>query len=206
MDMDVESNPYAAPTCTQRDVDAATGRARDAERIRREHFRQEATVQAIAIFYFYFSGVQGLVAAVGLMAAVLAAEGPRVEVALVPFALLLLVVAGLPFVIGRGLQTLQRWAAVAVACMCCIAILPLAAAIVLNPAQAIGPMLGVAANGYFLYSVSCKKAREIFSAEYREVVRQTPHARYRVAIVMSVPLAMVVGVVVLTVAAAFLVP
>ncbi len=55
----MENNPYVAPVATPCGSESLLESANNAERIRRQHFRQEAVVKSIAIFYFYVGAVEG---------------------------------------------------------------------------------------------------------------------------------------------------
>ncbi len=91
-------------------------------------------------------------------------------------------------VVGYGLRTLKPWVRIP--------------AIILAALGLLGFPVGTLINGYVLYLLLCAKGRYIFAPEYEEIRRATPHVRYRTSIVVWI----VVGFLVLAMAAAVLIP
>ena len=168
-------NPYAAPTAPVEDVSANA----QAEAIRKEHIRHEASIKAVGLLY-YLGGIGvTLVAAGGLIGAKDASIGVT----------LLLIGLGVgQFFAGWGVRALRRWGRI-VGC-------------ILSAIGLIGFPIGTLINGYILYLFLSKKGRTIFAPEYQEVIAATPHVKYRTSIVVWILLALVV----LLIAAAFLAP
>ena len=187
--MSTELNPYAAPRTTPNDPAMKLGNVSEAECIRQKYFSHEVVVKSVAMLYFWFNVFQGLLAFVALMPAALATNNRTAQ----SFALVLALQTVVFAVIACGLQKLQSWARWIVAGISGICIVLLSIAMFFGDIGMLAFSINVAGNAFFLYIFSCEKARKIFSAEYRQVVRQTPHAKYRVAIVLSKTLIIVVA-------------
>jgi hypothetical protein len=78
-----------------------------------------------------------------------------------------------------------------------LGILPTA---VLSGIGLIGFPLGTIINGYILYLVLCQKGRTVFSDEYKRVIEQTPHIKYKTSIIVWIFL----GLLLLLIGLAFL--
>lgn len=91
-------------------------------------------------------------------------------------------------VIGYGLRTLKPWVRIP--------------AIILAVIGLLGFPVGTLINGYVLYLLLCTRGRFVFTPEYEAIRKATPHVRYRTSIVVWI----VVGFLVLAVAAAVLIP
>ena len=63
----------------------------------------------------------------------------------------------------------------------------------------IGILFGSAILGYILYLLLSAKATTIFSAEYKTIIAQTPHIKYRTSLVVKIVLVLFVAVIVLAV-------
>ena len=125
----------------------------------------------------------GVAVAVG---SVFASSGSRAQGDVVGMLVVGLLVAALgvgQFWVGRGLRRLESWARTVSAILCGIGLL--------------GFPVGTLINGYILYLLWSAKGKTIFTAEYRSVVEQTPHMKYKTSVVVWV----VLGVLVLLVLA-----
>jgi hypothetical protein len=49
-------------------------------------------------------------------------------------------------------------------------------------------------NGYILYLVFSEKGRRVFSPEYQEIIRQTPHVKYQTSIIVKIFVGLLLGV------------
>ena len=57
-------------------------------------------------------------------------------------------------------------------------------AIVLSAIGLLGFPIGTLISAYFLYLLVSEKGKVVFSDEYKEVIRKTPHIRYKTSIVV----------------------
>lgn len=149
---------------------AGTGGA--AEEMRKEHLKHEASVKSVGILY-YLGGV-GLFLAGILFLAALGSRGGG-EAAVIG-AVLLVLGAGQLWV-GAGVRRLKSWARIPVG--------------ILSGFGLLGFPMGTLINGYILYLVFSKKGQTVFSDEYRIVIEQTPHIKYRTSIVVWIFLGLV---------------
>jgi hypothetical protein len=150
-----------------------------AEATRKAHISHEASIKAVGILYYLGGVLVTLAAAGGLLGARDASIG---------LTLLLIGVGVGQFFAGWGVRALRKWGRT-VGC-------------ILSAIGLIGFPIGTLINGYILYLFLSKKGRTIFSPEYQEVIAATPHIKYRTSIVVWILLALVV----VLIAAAFLVP
>jgi hypothetical protein len=125
---------------------------------------------------YYVGGV--LVAAGGIATL-------RAELAM---ALGLVVVGILQLFAGWGVRGLRRWGRI----LGCI----------LSALGLLGFPIGTLINAYILYLFLSKKGRTIFAPEYQDVIAATPDVKYRTSIVVWI----VLGLLVILVAAAFVLP
>ena len=141
----------------------------NAEQIRKEHLKHEASVKSVGILYFLgatfllIAGVAGLVTADGaekLFGLVLAALGV------------------LQMWVGIGVRRLKSWARIPTAVLSGIGLLAFP--------------LGTLINGYILYLVLCQKGKIVFSEEYKRVIEQTPHIKYKTSIVVWIFLGLLI--------------
>ena len=170
-------NPYAAPTAVVDDVPANA----EAEAIRRAHISHEASIKAVG-FLYYLGGVgMFFVAAAALV-------GRRADTGMA-FLLLLAALGAAQFFAGWGVRALKKWGQVVGA--------------VLSGLGLLAFPIGTLINGYILYLFLSKKGRTIFAPEYQDVIAATPHVRYRTSIIVWIFLALLVGLILFGVFAAF---
>jgi hypothetical protein len=159
-------NPYAPPKARVEDVVQASS---EAEAIRREHIKHEASIRSIGVLD-YLGGGALCFAAIGLILMGLSGKAN----ATVPFAAALgftyLVLGVLGIFLGRGLRNLRAWARIT--------------SIVLAVIGLLGFPVGTLINGYILYLLLSKKGQRIFAADYPEIVAATPHIKYRTSMLV----------------------
>ena len=132
-----------------------------AEQIRKDHIKHEASVKSVGFLYFLgaafliLAGVGGLVTGDGVSMAV--------GLVLACFGILQIWVA-------IGLRRLKSWARIPTAILSGIGLL-------------VFPF-GTIINGYILYLVLCQKGKTVFSDEYKLVIEQTPHIKYKTSIIV----------------------
>jgi hypothetical protein len=175
----MENNPYAAPTALP--LEQAPGMFGNAEAIRREHIGHEASVKSIGTLYFL--GGIGLVIVAAFAGFTpdfpTSREGTMATVVTVA---IILAIAALQFWLGTGLRRLNRVARGVSAVFAGIGLL--------------GFPLGTIINGYILYLLVSRKGNMVFSPEYKEVIAQTPHVKYKTSIIVWIILGIFVLVIV----------
>lgn len=155
------------------------------EEIRKEYLKHEASVKSIGLLYYLGGACLGLVGIVGLASGLGGTGGGEVLVAVGLSAFFLILGFGQIWV-GAGLRRLKRWARVPTG--------------ILSGLGLLGFPLGTIINGYILYLVFSKKGAMVFSDEYRAVIEQTPHIKYRTSVLIWI----LVGLVLLLVGLALL--
>ena len=172
-------NPYAAPAARVDDVPANA----EAEAIRRAHLNHEASLKAVG-FLYYLGGALVLVAGIVTLGGKSAGDDNPVAIGM-----LLIALSVAQAFAGWGVRALLRWGRV----LGCI----------LSAIGLLGFPFGTIINGYILYLFLSKKGRTIFSPEYKEVIAATPHVKYRTSIIVWIFLALVLGLILVGVGAAF---
>jgi hypothetical protein len=157
--MDFSENPYAPPPA---DVEFAAADLveNEVERARRQYLSHEASVRSIGTLYYIGYMLTG-VGPLFLLPIAITGGG----LGLLAVGLAYLVMAVVFFFVGRELDKLSTWVRWPVGILSGIGLL--------------GVPIGTVINLWILYLVFCRKGRVVFSPEYREVIRQTPHIRYR---------------------------
>jgi hypothetical protein len=133
----------------------------NAEQIRNDHIKHEASVKSVGILYFLAAALFILAGASGMATS----NGPRLAVGLAFVCL-----GGLQIWLGLGLRQLKSWARIPTAVLSGIGLLAFP--------------LGTLINAYVLYLVLCQKGRTVFSADYKRVIEQTPHIKYKTSIIV----------------------
>ena len=78
------------------------------------------------------------------------------------------------FCVGYGLRRLKRWSRVPSGILSGLGLLAIP--------------IGTLINAYILYLIFSKKGKMVFSDEYHDIIKQTPHIKYRTSIVIWVVL------------------
>jgi hypothetical protein len=166
-------NPYAPPKARVEDVVQGSS---EAEAIRAEHIKHEASIRSIGVLD-YLGGGALCFAAIGLIAMGVSGKAN----ATVPFATALgiayFLLGVLGIFLGRGVRNLRPWARIA--------------SIVLAVIGLLGFPVGTLINGYILYLLLSQKGQRIFAADYPEIVAATPHIKYRTSMLVWVLLSLV---------------
>lgn len=173
--MSVEMNRYAPPSARVADV---VNVGSDAEAVRSEHIKHEASVKSVGILY-YIGGVMMLVATIVLTSIFMA--GAQTDSVLMPFGIIFAIYGVfivVSFALGYGVRKLASWARIPAIIVSCIGLL--------------GFPVGTLINGYILYLLLSEKGRRIFEPDYAEIVAATPHIKYRTSIVVWVVLAILI--------------
>jgi len=181
--MPAELNPYAAPQANVDDV--LDGANSEAEAIRREHIKHEASIKSIGTLYYLGGGLTTLALIVALFAG-LSGNGIK-ALEFVPILIMLAMSVGMLY-LAYGLRGLRPWARIPTALLAAIGLL--------------GFPVGTLINGYIMWLVLSKKGRLILSREYVDIVTATPHVKYRTSIIIWIFL----GLIALLIVAAIVVP
>jgi hypothetical protein len=152
----------------------------DAERIRREHISHEASVRSVGILYF-IGAVLSI--AIAVMTIVLATQEEFLVAAIA--AGVLLVIGGAQLWVGIGLRRLRSWARIPTAILSGIGLL--------------GFPLGTLINAYILYLVLSRKGAMVFSDDYKAIMEQTPHIKYRMSIIVWIVLGILLLIILLAI-------
>jgi len=148
----------------------------DPEQIRKQHIKHEASVRSIGILYYLgaacmlFAGLFGAVAADRDSAR----SGPWLIAVFFGFALV-------QIWLGIGIRGLNSWARVPSGILSGLGLL----------AFPIGTLI----NAYILYLLFSKKGATVFSEEYKRVMQQTPHIKYRMSVVIWILLVILIVVI-----------
>ncbi len=141
----------------------------NAEKIRKDHIKHEASVKSIGILYFLAAAFLILAGGLGLTAN----QGEGVIVSL-----LFLAIGVAQIWVGIGLRGLKPWARIPTGILSGIGLL--------------GIPVGTLINGYILYLIFSQKGKTVFSEEYKQVIAQTPHVKYKTSIVVWIFLGLLV--------------
>ena len=158
------------------------------EEIRKAHIKHEASIKSIGILYYLggiFVGIMGImVFLVGGGASAL----PQNRF----IGLFLLALAAAQLFTGTGLRRLKSWARAPTG--------------ILSGIGLFGFPMGTLINGWILYLVFSKKGSTVFSEEYRRVIAETPHIKYRTSVVVWILLGLLLLLIAIAVLAALIRP
>jgi DNA-directed RNA polymerase subunit RPC12/RpoP len=158
------------------------------EEIRKAHIKHEASVKSVGILY-YLGGVG--VGLMGVAMLILADGSGQSGQAWITALFLLMLSAGQVFT-GTGLRRLKPWARVPTGILSGIGLL--------------GFPIGTLINGWILYLVFSKKGSTVFSEQYRRVIAETPHIKYRTSVVVWILLGLLLLLIAIAVLAALIRP
>jgi hypothetical protein len=178
-------NPYAAPNANTAHVEIGGV----AELTRRDHLHTEVSIQAVGRLYL-LGCVLILLAFVSIFIASMAEirDGSISLISLLPAALWALGLCTAYGAAGFGLRKFKPWARIVATIIAAIGL--------------IGFPIGTIIGGYILYLMWNKKGRTIFTAAYLDVIAATPHIKYKTSIAIWI----ILGIILLLVAAAFVLP
>jgi hypothetical protein len=156
--MSAATNPYAPPKAR---VDDVVQSVTDAEAIRREYLKHEASVRSIGSLY-YLSGGLLCIAAIGLIGMYFTS---RHEWPMITFGPVYAVLGVLGIFLGRGIRHLRPWARTTSIVLGCVGLL--------------GFPVGTLINAYILYLLLSSKGKRVFAPDYPDIIAATPHIKYR---------------------------
>lgn len=142
-----------------------------AEETRREYLKHEAAVRSVGTYFI----VIGSFLSLGTIAAPFSSNtGPINFLMILIYAVLLALFAGLIW-IGALLRKLDRRAKV-----------PTLIVAGLGVASSLPTLIGWIIPAYILYLVLCQKGKMVFSDHYSQVIRRTPHIKYKMWIILKI--------------------
>lgn len=168
--MSETANPYAPPKAVVADL---TRSGSEAEHVRQEHIKHEASIRSVGVLYYLGGGLMVL-GAMGLFAVGLGGQGALGY----GFGALYLALGGLSLVLGRGIRAYRPWARTTGIVLACIGLL--------------GFPVGTLINAYILYLLLSQKGRRIFASDYPDIVAATPHIEYKTSVVVWIVLGVLV--------------
>ena len=168
--------PYCAackPQVLQRITEGKPLANQAAETMRNAYISHEASVKSIGVLY-YIGGVALFLVGIAALIPGFAGKGEAASFIVPP---ILFVLSVAQICVGTGLRRLRPWARIPTGILSGIGLL--------------GFPIGTIINGYILYLVCSKKGATVFSHEYQDVIKQTPHIKYRTSIVIWILLGLV---------------
>jgi hypothetical protein len=183
--MDPSENPYASPTADLTAPFSNDPKLSDAEVIRKKHISHEASLQSVG-WLCWLGCIFLALAALGMTAAIFTQRGGS-SIGLV-IALIYLALFVLNAWLGYGFRKLDPRVRIPGGILFGLGLLYIP--------------IGTIINGYILYLMFSAKGRMVFSPEYKEIIRQTPHIKYRTSIIVWILLVIVLAFLALAIGAA----
>ncbi|MEM1202539.1 MAG: hypothetical protein AAGN66_04865 [Acidobacteriota bacterium] len=175
-------NPYAPPTARLAPSGADPNSSPDAEAIRHQYLKHEASIRSIGSLYYFGAIMLGLSCLVFVIQAIVQLRSPSDSgesfAALIGTTAITFLLALLYRWIGKGLRSLDNKVVLVTTVLLALGLL--------------GIPIGTLISAYFLYLIHSKKGKMVLSPEYRAIVAQTPHIRYRTPVWILVLLAVIV--------------
>lgn len=169
-------NPFAAPLTqspAMAPVGAYGGPSADAEAMRRKYIKHEASIRSVGILYYLGTIILGLASIPMLYMALTGEGGPAFgsseRAFITGMGVAYVILAVISYFLARGLRALQPGVRIPVGIFAAIGLLQIP--------------IGTLINGYILYLVFSSKGKVVFSDQYRDVVRRTPHIKYKTSLV-----------------------
>lgn len=176
--MDID-NPYSAPTARIDDKATAT---LDMESIRQDNIRHEVQIKSIGSLYALAGIIFGAITVIMLFTFFVGGKptpneyGPMLAVMLVIYAALS---AGM-FAMAYGYRKLLPWVKIPGTLLSAIGLL--------------GIPVGTLINAYILYLIWCKQGKIILADGYQDIIRATPHIKYKRTLGDKIALGIVIAV------------
>ena len=160
-----ELNPYAAPKAE------ALTRISEAETIRRQHIGQESSIKTLGCLYL----LGGFLILPGIVLSLAQSNWRGGTSSDVLWHMAFISVGVAAIVIGFGLRRLKKWASIMAITLgfflCAIYLFDL-------PSSTMGLIIQSA----IILTLVSAKARKVVSAEYQQVIAETPHVRQRTSV------------------------
>lgn len=177
-------NPYESPT-TQSFDDGFSADPDDFEQMRRYHLSHEASIRSFGSLYWFGGGVMVFLGGAVIVRSLMGTLNQR-QIGL-PFEMIMtstvyIGVGLLQIAVGRGLRKLTPNGK--------------KGGIIFGMIGLIGFPVGTLLGGYLLYLLLSAKGKVIFSPQYQEVLKATPHIVYKNRIVLLLLIIVVLIVIV----------
>jgi hypothetical protein len=156
-----------------------------AEQLRQAYIKHESSVKSISLLYF-LAGFGLLMAGIGFFISGINDESAEAVGAAIGGSLMAFLFCAGFIALGINLRRLRRWTRIPIGIISGIGLL--------------GFPIGTLIHGYILYLVFSEKGKMVFSDEYREVIRQTPHVKYRTSLAVWIILAILLLILVAVIA------
>ena len=159
-------NPYAPTT----QIPSEPIPKDDIEAYRQLYLNHEASVKSIGSLYLL--GAIICIPTGVVMALTVANRNANLPAEMIGIGLFYTAIGITQMVVGLGLRNLKTWAR-------------WVAAVISLPGLAVIP-IGTLISAIILYLLISKKSAIVFSSEYKDVIAQTPHIKYRTSIIVWV--------------------
>jgi hypothetical protein len=167
--VDSSENPYASPTADLTAPFSIGPEITEAESIRKKYLNHEASIKSIGFLYWIGSFFL-FIASVSMFVASVNIGFMRHRDFAALFGLLYLFIAALGLWLGYGFRKLDSRVRIPAGILAALGLISFP--------------IGTLINGYILYLIFCAKGKMVFSPEYKEIIRQTPHIKYRTSIIV----------------------
>lgn len=176
----MNTNPYQAPEILETANDLTT----DAEQIRSAHIKHEASVKSVGSLYIIGSVFIVIACLIVFLGAFF---GNTLSISEDAIFIVLLPLGISQFVVGLNIMKLKSWVKLPVAIFSIVGLL--------------GFPLGTLINIYILYLFFCAKGGVVLSNDYKAVIEQTPHIKYKTSkviwIILGLFILFILGIIVL---------
>jgi hypothetical protein len=172
---EVQENPYAPGVVQKKHVHS------EVEAIRHKHLSHEASIKSVGFLYLLGGAIGLLIGTSYVIPGISIMSSPQRmgQMSMQSYGAVFMIVGVIVFLlgvaqmaVGSGFRRLALWSKIPGAILAGIGML-------LFP-------IGTLINGYVLYLLLSAKGSMVFSPEYKEVIFQTPHMKYKTSIVVWV--------------------
>jgi hypothetical protein len=170
-----EHNPFQAPVTLFEEVESSDS---PVEATRRKYLSHETSVKSVGALCL-LGGLFGLFTA--FMLVTVSPGGAAADASVLVLPGFVFAMAILQLVTAYGLQKLQPWARIVTGIFSAIGLT--------------GFPVGTLICGYILYLLFSAKGAMVFSYEYRQVIAQTPHIKYKTSPVLWIALIILLGLI-----------
>jgi hypothetical protein len=208
-------NPYAPPeeAIEVEPIDLiSTSDLAAAESVRKAYIGHEASVKSIGTLH-YLGAFMVLLGAVILFANALSGQvpgGPLTRGFMIGLSVVYFAMSGMHLALGIGLTRLRSWARWTEVVLISLVLSLYGVVAITNVVMEgkrsvlVGIFLGSAILGYILYLLVSARATTVFSPEYKTIITQTPHIKYRTSLFLKLLLVLMVMMFTLAIVGTFI--